>query len=195
MLLSTTPTYYDRTKPVIVQTDASEYGLGATSSKVVGSLPFPAKPWPMWRLTMQTSKENVCQCASASRSSTPISMAGTSSSRMTTRHWRWSQHKAIHATPPLLQQMLLCMQKYDYTIQYKPGKEIILANHLSHFPFCKDSLPIAINQNIQHVQLSNKLDAIRGAVECNPVYNTLYCLTLRGWPNCLKSVLRIAHYF
>ena len=37
--------------------------------------------------------------------------------------------------PPWLQQMLLPMQKYDYTIWYKPSKDMVLANHLSHFPF------------------------------------------------------------
>ena len=46
------------------------------------------------------------------------------------------QQKPIHAAPPHLQCMLLCKQKYDYTIQYKPGKEMVLADHLSHFP-CK----------------------------------------------------------
>ena len=106
------------------------------------------------------------------------------------------QQKPIHATPPHLQDMLLHMQKYDYTIQYKPCKEMILADHLSHFLSLKKSLPIAIHQNLQHFQLSNdRLDAIRGAVECNPVYNTLCCLTLRGCLNCLKQVPRIAQHF
>ena len=60
-----------------------------------------------------------------------------------------------------LQCMLLCMQKYDYTIQYKPGEEMVLVNHLSCFPSHKESLPIHITQNIQHIQLSTaKLDAI-----------------------------------
>ena len=39
------------------------------------------------------------------------------------------QHKPIHAVPPRLQQMLLCMQKFDYTIVYKPGKNTVLADH------------------------------------------------------------------
>ena len=69
---------------------------------------------------------------------------------------------------PQLQHMLLCMQKYDYTIQYKPGKEMVLANHLSCFPSCNNSIPIPIAQNIQQVQLSNaELDVIWGSVECN----------------------------
>ena len=69
--------------------------------------------------------------------------------------------KPIHAAPPCLQCMLLCLQKYDYTIQNKPSKEMLLADCLSHFPSLKESLPIPIHQNIQHVQLfTDKLDAI-----------------------------------
>ena len=44
------------------------------------------------------------------------------------------QQKPTNVAPSHLQQMLLHMQKYDYTIQYKPGKEIVLAKCLSHFP-------------------------------------------------------------
>ena len=39
--------------------------------------------------------------------------------------------KPIHTAPSHLQRMLLHLQKYDYTIVYKPGKEIILADHIS----------------------------------------------------------------
>ena len=75
------------------------------------------------------------------------------------------------------------MQKFDYTIQYKPGKEMVLADHLSHFPYCSKSFPIPIAQNVQHVQLSSaELDIIWGSIECDPVYSTIHHLTLRGWP-------------
>ena len=77
--------------------------------------------------------------------------------------------------------MLLCMQKYDYTIQYKPGKDMVLADHLSCFPSHINSLPIPIAQNVQHVQLSNaELYMILDSVEWDPVYSTIYHLTLRG---------------
>ena len=70
------------------------------------------------------------------------------------------QQKPNHTSQSHLQHMLLHMQKYDYTIQYKPSKEMALANCLSSFPSCKESLLIPI-QNIQHVQLSTaELDAI-----------------------------------
>ena len=106
------------------------------------------------------------------------------------------QQKTIHAAPPHLQCMLLHMQKYDYTIHYNPGKEMVLAKHLCCFPFCRESLPIPIHQNIQNVQLStSELDAIQGAIKYNQVYSTVYCLTLREWPDHLKQVPRITQHF
>ena len=39
--------------------------------------------------------------------------------------------KSLAAAPPRLQRMLLQLQKYSVTLQYKPGKEMILADTLS----------------------------------------------------------------
>ena len=64
------------------------------------------------------------------------------------------QHKPIHVDPPRLQWMLLCMQKYDYTIHYKAVKDMVLADCLSHFPSNSNYFPIHLAKNIQHVQLS-----------------------------------------
>ena len=82
----------------------------------------------------------------------------------------------------MLQQMLLHMQKYDYTIHYKPGKDMVLADLLSCFPSNSNYLPIP-------------LDIIWGSMECNPVYSTVYCLTLQGWPDCIQAVPHIAWHF
>ena len=91
------------------------------------------------------------------------------------------QQKPIHVAPPWLQCMLLHMMKYYYTIQYKPSKDMVSAEHLGHFPSQINSLPTPIVQNVQYVQLSNtELDSISGSVECKPVYSTVYHLTLRG---------------
>ena len=63
------------------------------------------------------------------------------------------QKNTIHAAPPHLQRMLLCLQKYDYTIVYKPGKEMVLADCLSRFPSRKEYMPIELHQNICNIQL------------------------------------------
>ena len=106
------------------------------------------------------------------------------------------QHKPIHAAPPKLQWMLLCMQKYDYTISYKPGKNMVLADQLSHFPSNSNYLPIPLVQNIQHIQLSTaEMDVIWGSVEHDLVYSTVYCLTLRGWPDQVQDIPHVTRHF
>ena len=104
------------------------------------------------------------------------------------------QIKPIHMAPTWFLQMLLCMQKYNYIIQYRPGKEMMLADHLSHFPSHSNSL--SITQNVQHSQLSNaELDIIWGSIEHDPVYITVYCHTLRGWPKQRLQVPWFARHF
>lgn len=39
--------------------------------------------------------------------------------------------KPLHAAPKRLQRMLLRLQKYDIILQYRPGKEMYLADNLS----------------------------------------------------------------
>ena len=39
--------------------------------------------------------------------------------------------KDLFNAPPRLQRLLLCLQKYNMTIRYKPGKSMIFADHLS----------------------------------------------------------------
>ena len=92
------------------------------------------------------------------------------------------QQKPIHAAPPsTVHASLHAKVQLHHPIQAQQRNGI--ANHLSHFPSHKESLPIAIYQIIQHVQLStDKLDAIRGVVECDLVYNTLYHLTPMDGP-------------
>jgi len=40
--------------------------------------------------------------------------------------------KPLSAAPPCLQRMLLQLQRYTFTLEYKPGTEMILADTLSH---------------------------------------------------------------
>ena len=108
--------------------------------------------------------------------------------------------KLIHvAPPPRLQRMLLQLQRYNYMLVYKPGKEITLADRLSRFPSRKENAPIELHQNIQHIAfISDKINIIRGSVERDPTLSTVYHLTLNGWPDWpdkISKVPRIARHF
>ena len=99
------------------------------------------------------------------------------------------QKKPIHAAPPHLQRMLLHLQKYNYTIVYKSGKEMVLADHLSKFPSRKENMSIELHQNIHNIHFApDKMNIVRGAVERDPIHSTVYRLTLNGWPNRIQEV-------
>ena len=92
--------------------------------------------------------------------------------------------------------MSLHLQKYDYTIVYKPGKEMVLADCLSQFPSRKEYMPIELHQNIHNIHFElDRLNIVRGAVERDPIHSTVYRLTLNVWPDRIQEVPRIARYF
>ena len=89
------------------------------------------------------------------------------------------QKEPIHAVPLHLQRMLLHLQKYNYTIQHKPGREMVLADCLSQFPSRKENMPIKLHQNICNIYLSpDKLNMARGALDREPIHSAVYWLTM-----------------
>ena len=92
--------------------------------------------------------------------------------------------------------MLLHLQKYDYTIVYRPGREMVLTDCLSQFPSRKEYMPIELYQNIHNVQFEpDRLNIVRGAIKRDPIHSTIYRLTLNGWPDRVQEVPRIACHF
>ena len=72
--------------------------------------------------------------------------------------------KNLTAAPARLQRMLLRLQRYDYSITYKPGKEMTLPDSLSHLPKHTTDDTIDLNIKVCFVQFSsNKLAELRGS--------------------------------
>ena len=107
-----------------------------------------------------------------------------------------AKKKPIDTAPHCLQRMLLKLQKYDYNIIHKPGKEMILVDRLSRFPSWSENWTIVLHHNIQHVTITNdKFNIIRGATEKDPILYAVYHITLNGWPNRFHEAIHIAHQF
>ena len=136
MLLKTTLAYYDCTQPLILQADASEYGLGSALIQNSGPIAFASKT-----LTdVETSYGNIERkclsiCFGLDKFHTYI-YGKHVIVQNDHKPLQMIQRKPIHAVLPRLQYILLRLQKYDYTIQYIPGKNIFLADRISRFPSC-----------------------------------------------------------
>ena len=174
-LLKTTLAYYDRSQPLSIQTDASEYGLGTALLQNNRPTAFASKT-----LTdMETRYANIeYKCLSV------VFGLETFHTYIYGRHitvfndykpLEMITKKPIHAAPPRLQRMLLQLQKYDYMLIYKPGKEMTLADRLSRFPSNKENKLIELHQNIQHLTFtSDRINIIRGSIERDPIWSTVY---------------------
>ena len=195
-LLKTTLAYYDRTQPLAIQTDASEYGLGTALLQNNSPIAFASKT-----LTdVETRYANIeCKCLSV------VFGLQKFDTYIYGRHitvfndlkpLEMITKKPIHAAPPRLQRMLLRLQKCDYMLIYKPGKEITLADRLSRFPSNKENILIELHQNIQHLTFtSNRINILGCSIERDPILSTVYRFTLNGWPDRISKVPRIARQF
>ena len=197
MLLKTTLTYYDCTKPQVLMTDASEYGLSTALLQNNRPIAFASKTLTDVE-TRYVNIERVCLsvCFGLEKFHTYVYSRHII---VQTNHkpLEMIQRKPIHVEPPRLQCMLLKLQKYNYTIQYVPGKDMVLADRLLHFPSCSNSSHnIVLHHKIQTINFNSEcLNIIRGATERDPIHYTLYRLTLNGWSDTIRTVPCIAHHF
>ena len=101
--------------------------------------------------------------------------------------------KDLVNAPPRLQWLLLRLQKYDGTIQYKPGKSMIFADHLSRNVNSECSkvptIP-GLNLDVSSLELNaspSKLECIRQESERDPQMLMLKELIIQGWPKDIKQ--------
>ena len=101
--------------------------------------------------------------------------------------------KNLAETPACLQHMLLCLQGYDYTICYHPGKEMALPDTLSWFSL-HPGPDIPLDIAIYHACLSpERKEAFQQALVSNPKMCTLADMIITGWPDDNKAVPHLLH--
>ena len=96
--------------------------------------------------------------------------------------------KNLADTPAWLQCMMLCLQGYDFTICYHPGKEMVIPDTLSQFsPHPGPNLPLHIA--IPHTCIMPDCkEAFQQAFISDPEMQALANLIITGWPKDIKEV-------
>ena len=176
--------YYDRNLPVTVQADASLIGLGAC--------------------LIQKNKGEDQPIAFASKSLTDVETRYTNIERellaivFTCQRFSTyllgksfvaeSNHKPLEMiamknlanAPPHLQRMLLELQRYDVTIKYQPGKEMQLANALSHCP-ARASQEIKLDMLVDYIAFTKPwIEKLKDSTQRDPILAMMYQLTQQG---------------
>ena len=120
--------YYDQRKPVTVQADASQRGLGTCLLQEGEPIAYASK----------SLTDTETRYANIERELLAIVFTcqqfNTSDQQSDHKPLEMIHQKSLASAPPRLQRMLLQLQRYDVTIRYRPGKEMLLAHALSRCP-------------------------------------------------------------
>ena len=107
-----------------------------------------------------------------------------------------SDHKPLESisrknlvdTPAWLQCMMLCLQGYDFTIRYCPGKEMVILDTLSCFS-PRPGPDLLLDITIHHACIMpDGKEAFQQAFVNDPEMRALADLIITGWPEDIKEV-------
>ena len=186
-----TLTYFDSSKPILLQVDASLQGLGAALLQDDKPVAFASKALTNTeRRHANIEREMLAVVYRCERFHTYLF------GRNFTVHSDHKPLESIHlkhltAAPPQLQQMLLWLQPYDLVIKYQPGKTMEIADALSRLSPEETGEVKDMDIQIHEIcpQFSNDMiKRIKEATVANPELSALKEKTYIGWPSDIKGV-------
>ena len=183
--------YYDVSKPVVLSVDSSSYGVGECLLREERPVSYASR-------SLNSAEKNYAQIE---KELLAILFGCTqyhqyiSSKHVTveTDHkpLEYVFKKPLTAAPPRLQRMMLSLQKYDLTVQYKPGKSLYIADTLSRAPSpaVGESEDQYMVHTIENLPISNeKIQDFQRATNNDLTLQTLQHTIQEGWPNDKLSV-------
>ena len=94
--------------------------------------------------------------------------------------------KPLHIAPRRLQHMMIRLQKYDFEVEYMPGKNMVLADTLSRTPISEASTEMEFwNVNVVHELVAGRSfrEKIKRATKEDVTLQALKQVISEGWPN------------
>ena len=192
--------YFDPTKNITVQCDASQSGLGAVLLVDGKPVEYVARSMTSAEQSYaQIEKELLSCCFALERLHTYVY------GRHVTLE---NDHKPLMAifkkslstSPKRLQRMLLRLQHYDVTFVYKPGTEVVIADTLSRaYPpnsaettkFTEELATLVDTEQQKEIRMfasEATIKRIQAAAEQDDTYQLLKHQILLGWPSDVANV-------
>ena len=192
--------YYDCNEEVTIQCDTSEKGLGATLLQKGKPVAVASKSLsPTECRYAQIEKECLSTVFVCHRFSQYISRREKITMESDHKPLQSIFQKSVLAAPCRLQRMLRRLQRYNLEVNYKPGTQMYIADHLSR-AFLPDrgeqdeefqvfALEVeSLNPCDSLTVSSERLAQLQKATEQDPVFQTLKTTVLIGWPEQRSEV-------
>ena len=191
------PAYYDDNKPIIIQCDASQAGLGACIAQEGKPVAFASRSlFPTEKNYAQIEKELLSIVFACEKFYQYVYGQQTVTVESDHKPLEYIWKKPFSKTPPRLQRLMLRLQPYDLKIKCVPGKYLHMADTLSR-AYLSDIPTSEIDNDlvqVVHSLITNlpvtttKLEDIQQATNADEMLQKvkLYCQTT--WPRSQKML-------
>jgi hypothetical protein len=181
--------YFDPHKDTVIQVDASQEALGAALMQDGKVVAFASKSLSDTEKRYANIERELLACVFGAERfhnfiyGTPFIIESDH------KPLEMISQKNLTAAPARLQRMLLRLQSYDYSIRYRPGQEMTLADSLSRIPSYASNKEIDLDLKVCFVQFSNaRLHEIREQTKNDPILHRLKQYILNGFPVSIQDV-------
>ena len=187
--------YYDQTKPMTVQADASQRGLGTCLLQEGQPIAFASKSLTDTETRYANIEREFLAIVFACQWFNMYILGRPFTVESDHKPLEMIHQKSLASAPPRLQCMLLQLQRYNVTIRYRPGKEMLLADALSRCP-SRASGQIKLDIRVDYIAFSKTwISKLKDTTREDPILGTVYKLTQQGWPHQRRHTPQMARAF
>ena len=154
--------YFDPNQPAVLKVDASQNALGAALTQNGKPVAYASKSLTETESRYANIERELLACVFGAERFNTYLYGKHFTIESDHKPLEMIAKKNLKAAPARLQRMLLRLQRYDYDIQYVPGKFMTLPDSLSRLPKASKDPEIKLDENICYVQFSTpKLAELR----------------------------------
>ena len=190
--------YYDWTKPVTLQCDASLKGLGVCIIQDGQPIAFVSKSLMDTETHYTNIKRELLAIVYGCEKFHTYLYRRTFIMETDHKPLEMISLKNLTVAPAHLQRMLLHLQQYDLVITYQPGREMLLPDALSCLPsrtYTEIKLDLRVDAISVFAFSPRHLTKIAAETQQDPILSMVHRLILNGWPNRQVHVPRAARFY
>ena len=187
---SVTLAFYDRSKPVVLQTDYSTKGLGVALVQEGKPIHFGSKTLSPAESNYAPIEGEMLAIVYGIKKFSDYVYCRRFTIESDHKPLRHIQHKNISMAPPRLKSMLMKLSGYDYEIQYKPGSQMVLADTMSRLSSSESGEIPGLTVNIHSlVSVSDqRLLSLQQETKKDSILQSLMEHVQNGWPESIEKV-------
>jgi hypothetical protein len=179
--------FFNERKPVVLQCDASQKGLGAALLQDDKPIAFASRALTETETRYAQIEKEMLAIVFALEKFDQYTYGRTCTVQSDHKPLESILKKPLFSAPKRLQGMMMRLQRYDVTVHYKQGKLLYLADTLSRAFLPTHTNPQANIEQISMVDFlpvtNSRVDAIRDATRNDEELALLADVISNGWPD------------